>query len=117
MFVNKRRGHVYKSPTGTLGMTTAETNKIVPPKLNLNEIVTAPFLHSSQQRTTQDSHRKKSPREFELLKVNTFELPFDLDEKSLESARCGPRKIIHVNKRPSRDPFYCEPNKETYSKN
>lgn len=47
--------------------------------------------------------------------MNTFALPDDLAEKSLDSRREGKhRKIILVNKRPSRDPFYCEPDKDTF---
>lgn len=54
MYVNKRRAHVYESPTGNLGMSSAQTKKIVmPPKLNLSEVVTAPFLRASQQKSKQ----------------------------------------------------------------
>ena len=96
MYVNKRRTHVYESPTGKLGMSsqTQDIKKVIPPKLNLNEL-TAPFLRASQQQKikqgqlSQDSNRKKSPREFELLKVNTFSLPEDMKDRSLETKREG----------------------------
>ena len=91
--------------------------KIIP-KLNLNQIVTtmAPFKRSSHLPKHETSFRshKKSPRDFELLKMNTFQLDGDLSGRRGKEfySQGRQRRIIHVNKRPQREPFYCEPDKD-----
>ena len=72
MYVQKRGNHIFESPTGNLGMSSSQEKKLrMPPKLNLNEVTTAPFLRSSYNKPKtgsvgqqQDSHRKKSPRDY-----------------------------------------------------
>ena len=83
------------------------------PSIDLKELVSREgTLDSRRQSNAPRSHfASRSNGEYELLKVATFQLPQELAEVGPESRKSGQRNIIHVLKRPEREPFYCKPDK------
>lgn len=95
----------------------------VVPKINLNQIKPSPTKSSHMKSKTSnplDSYRVQQSRrgslknkgDFELLKMNVYQLPSELEPERAGS--WGKRNVIHVNKRPDREPFYIDPDKNLY---
>ena len=103
------------------------------PKINLNEVTekncSAENTGRAQETTTSGrkklknknggttklgSHRSKD--NFEFLPTKTFDMPKEMCRYDREEVQWGKRRpVIHVNKRPDREPFYTGPDKEAFT--